>query len=359
MNRRVYFHDYQPRNFSDAHAVWGADLELFLCNQGNLALAETASDLGRPAVESLAVPLLHRFGETAKEFRFRQLVGHMLRHMMESRGWILDQTEVRIPGGPLFTRAARYRRGSATPRHETLPKQRPQGEIAAFFNYYRERYEVAAALPSYFGLPGDRLTPDQHVLIGAGLDSLAGHWADLCHGPASHQDRMAGFLALHGGHACFDRVATPYLLRYAQNLGKKLKSGNAEDRSALEAIVRNACPPLPPRGRFCSWTTDATADEVLAHPEATSGALRHEWVTKHRYGGMLYMGYRCFWIHEFAEGFVTDRSISDSDEPHYESHMNQRVLVFPGDFLLRTYAHSVRSFEAFCTEHELVPAKRA
>lgn len=69
----------------------------------------TATELVRPAAESLASLLIWRFGDRVRDLRARQLFGHMLRHMMEKYGCVLDQEEVRIPDGPLFTRAARYR----------------------------------------------------------------------------------------------------------------------------------------------------------------------------------------------------------------------------------------------------------
>lgn len=107
------FNNYAPRNFARAFSQWGADLGSFLTEPSTIADLEHASDAQKPAAQVLAVPLLARFGEQARGFRFRQLVGHMLKHLMTSRGWVVDQVEVRIRGGALFTRAARYRRAGA------------------------------------------------------------------------------------------------------------------------------------------------------------------------------------------------------------------------------------------------------
>lgn len=105
----MYFDNYDPQNFRKAHAQWGATLERFLCDPVNLGRLDASVEMRRPAAQALAVPLLEAFGEKAHIFRFRQLVGHMLRHLMTARGCELDQTDVRIPDGILFTRAARYR----------------------------------------------------------------------------------------------------------------------------------------------------------------------------------------------------------------------------------------------------------
>src|SRR5690606_16333118 len=103
---------------------------------------------------------------------------------------------------------------------------------SSFFDYFRKRYEVASSLPTTLGQAGDELTPDQHTLVGAGLDALAKHWADLCNGPVQHQLRMAEFLSRHGGHPCFKRAAGPYLVRYALNHARKqtTKDPSFEDR---------------------------------------------------------------------------------------------------------------------------------
>ncbi len=88
----------------------GEKLERFLCTPVSLALLDGSVDFRKPAAQTIARPLLETFGERARDFRFRQLVGHMIRHLMEERGYVLDQMDVRIRDGVLFTRAARYRR---------------------------------------------------------------------------------------------------------------------------------------------------------------------------------------------------------------------------------------------------------
>lgn len=353
----MWLQHYSPQQFAAPYSHWGTELTLFLCNEVNLARAETASELGRPAAQVLAQPLLDHFGDAARDLNFRQLVGHMLRHLMEARGWVLDQTEVRIPNGVLFTRAARYRRADPAMSIQTTVTNLVPDATTWFFNYFRLRYEVAATLPSTFGQMGDELTPDQHILVGAHLDALAKHWADLCGGPAGHQERMAEFLAQHGGHPCFHRVAGPFLLRYAMNHETKRQKAEPSFISPWVQPIRKASPVKPTGARMCKWDEDRTVADVQVDAGVVAARVPQDWISCHRYGGMLYTGYRCSWVHESSEGLITDRALSRLwDEPHYESMENRRVLVFPGSFLLRTLERAIASFETFCRQNSLVPA---
>jgi hypothetical protein len=107
--RERSFRNYEPVQFAEVYSAIGADLEHFLTKHDNMIRVETATRLGRPAAEALARLLLWEFGDRVRDLRVRQLFGHMLRHLMQQNGCILDQEEVRIPNGELFTRAARYR----------------------------------------------------------------------------------------------------------------------------------------------------------------------------------------------------------------------------------------------------------
>ncbi len=355
----MYLKNYKPQNFAAAYDRWGRDLTYFLCNIENIARAETASELGRPAAQPLARPLLTCFGETAKEFRFRQLVGHMLRHVMEARGWILDQTEVRIPDGPLFTRAARYVRPESpeTTRCATPISSEDGSDIKLFFDYFRKRHKVAATLPATFGQIGDEMTPDQHILVGAGLDALAMHWANLCKGPSQHQERMAEFLSTHGGHECFDRVAGPYLFRHAVNYAKKKKkTDHKTNYNSWIKHIEQAIGIKPTGAEFCYCDKDITLKEIQSILKKTD--VPPQWAKSYLYGGMIYKGYRCSWVHESDEGLITTRTFSNdlTSNPHYESQESQRILVFPGRFLLNTYEKAINSFESYCQKNNVVPA---
>jgi len=104
------FDDYDPNNFRGAFNRWGKRLIKFFDGATIRARLDCSVELSRPAAQAIAVPLLATFGDEAREFRFRQLVGHMISHLMKVLGYELDQPEVRIPDGDPFSRAARYRR---------------------------------------------------------------------------------------------------------------------------------------------------------------------------------------------------------------------------------------------------------
>lgn len=53
--------------------------------------------------------MLAVFGEEVLTDRLKQMVGHMVRQILESRGWVLGQSEVKVSGVP-FIKATRYRR---------------------------------------------------------------------------------------------------------------------------------------------------------------------------------------------------------------------------------------------------------
>jgi hypothetical protein len=133
---------YLPGSFGPlAETPLGQRLWRFLIQPENIARLETGSDLGRPALEALQEPLLAEFKEAVLDDRVKQMLGHMVRQIMEQRGWILDQGDVKVRSIP-FTKAARYRRLDSV-------------ELHAFRNT-RDARDVAIALGrTPTTLPGD------------------------------------------------------------------------------------------------------------------------------------------------------------------------------------------------------------
>jgi hypothetical protein len=71
---------------------------------------ETATYLSRPAAEPLSPYLVKNFGESVKADRTKQMIGHMIRQIMESRGYQVDRGNVRITTPDnMFTSATRYK----------------------------------------------------------------------------------------------------------------------------------------------------------------------------------------------------------------------------------------------------------
>ncbi len=117
---RVLFEDYDPQRFASLYARVGPKLGEFFARPVIGALLEGSVKLRRPAVEAIERHLLEHVKEEVQNQRVRQLVGHMIRHLMAKRGYVIDQPEVRIPDGLLFTCGARYRLAD-----ETLQPQEP------------------------------------------------------------------------------------------------------------------------------------------------------------------------------------------------------------------------------------------
>ena len=84
--------------------LWG-----FLNEDQVIVRLETATDLGKPAVTGIEGPLLCRFREKVVGDRIKQMVGHMVRQVLESRGYCLQQRNV-IINSALFSKGTRYSR---------------------------------------------------------------------------------------------------------------------------------------------------------------------------------------------------------------------------------------------------------
>jgi hypothetical protein len=109
---------YDAGRFSDvANTPLGRRLWSFLQQPENVLRLEVASELRHPAVEGIAERLVEEFGEEVRPDRVKQVVGHMVRQVLESRGFTLDAQGLRTRfGGGLFTRGSRYRRLPSTRR---------------------------------------------------------------------------------------------------------------------------------------------------------------------------------------------------------------------------------------------------
>ncbi len=102
--------EFNAGSFADvSETTTGKDLWAFLNNKDILMRMETATYLQRPALEGVQPQLLEKFGDEIRGDRWKQMMGRMTRQIMESIGYSLDQTGVRIRVGGLFTSAARYK----------------------------------------------------------------------------------------------------------------------------------------------------------------------------------------------------------------------------------------------------------
>jgi hypothetical protein len=101
---------YNPGQFSAlASTQTGRRLWEFLSSDAVVRDMELASDLGHAAVAAIEEPLLERFGEVILEDRYKQMIGHMVRQVLEKKGYVIEQSNVTIASIP-FSKGTRYKR---------------------------------------------------------------------------------------------------------------------------------------------------------------------------------------------------------------------------------------------------------
>src|ERR1700730_7296491 len=117
MNMAMQFEDYEAARFvSDANTPLGRELFDFLASDASVDAMEVASDLGSPAVAGIEEKLLEKFREKVLPDRTKQMIGHMVQKIMEDRGFVVDQSDVKIGSVP-FSKGTRYKLPEWFPLH--------------------------------------------------------------------------------------------------------------------------------------------------------------------------------------------------------------------------------------------------
>lgn len=101
---------YDPARFAGTYQLeHGREIWGFINEAENVVRMETATYLSRPAVEPLSPLLTVRFGNKVRGDRIKQMIGHMVRQVLERRGYRVDRNNVRISReGNIFTSGTRY-----------------------------------------------------------------------------------------------------------------------------------------------------------------------------------------------------------------------------------------------------------
>jgi len=124
---------FDPGQFANEAATpEGVKLWSVLNHPGVVARMETASDLGRPALEPVEDILLGEMGETIMLDRYKQMAGKMVRQIMEAAGFEHEASDVRLTATP-FYKASRYRRVNQDGVH-VFKNSAVQGEICLSAN---------------------------------------------------------------------------------------------------------------------------------------------------------------------------------------------------------------------------------
>lgn len=90
-------HVYRPDRFESVFHKFGGNRIWQFLNQDNvIVIMETASYLRRPAIEPLSPLLRLEFSEQLGVTQVRQMIGHMVRQVLENRGYHLDRANVKI-----------------------------------------------------------------------------------------------------------------------------------------------------------------------------------------------------------------------------------------------------------------------
>jgi hypothetical protein len=115
MENETNTYDFDAGNFLElARSPMGIALWKFVNDHDNLIRMETATYLSRPAVEPLSPGLVARFGDEVRQDRVKQMIGRMVRQVMERRDYKMDQQSVRIPAeANMFSSGTRYAEAKA------------------------------------------------------------------------------------------------------------------------------------------------------------------------------------------------------------------------------------------------------
>lgn len=102
---------YRPDNFAELAATPEAQsLWLWLQRPSQRVTMQIACRLQRPAIEALSEDLIDQFPSLARSQKARQMIGHMVRQIMEDDGYLLLRSNVRISNrSNVFRRGATYR----------------------------------------------------------------------------------------------------------------------------------------------------------------------------------------------------------------------------------------------------------
>ena len=101
---------FDSGSFSDvANTPMGKKLWDLLNSEDSRIRLETATYLGKPALEGLQRQLLAAFGEEIRVDRWKQATGRMTKQIMEARGYSFVRSGMKVRVKDLFTTAALYR----------------------------------------------------------------------------------------------------------------------------------------------------------------------------------------------------------------------------------------------------------
>jgi hypothetical protein len=260
----------------------------------------------------------------------------------------------------------------------TVAEDRVSFTIRNFFSWFRQRRANAEALPNHPPpqIPNGRpsFVPDQHVLIGAGLDALATAWGETFAPDARRGgERWQRFLLETTGPSLFGRIAAPLLV------DALVKDKLVDEAVVVRRVVRDERHSGTVRFPVES---DPMFDDFMAHREIVPLKLDRRWergsamyggVERFRFGEVLYKEYRCHWVHRMYASSALGPS--DMDDRIGWADLRNRVRyhnistirgdrliphrrpIFSIPWLLATYDAALDAFEARCLAEHREPVQ--
>lgn len=172
---------FDPSQFQNEYATpVGQELWKFLNLDDVIGRMETASDLGQPALQAIEDQLLAKFGDAILADRYKQMIGRMVRQVMESKGFEHVTSDVRMNSVP-FYKASRYRRKDQVMVYVFKNSENPRDMLIS-----ATRNPEMPALEKGRWLYVNAVTSALKAQIGYGFD-LKEAAAQAAAGPLRHQ----------------------------------------------------------------------------------------------------------------------------------------------------------------------------
>ena len=195
---------YQPGHFNIKSYIVGQAIWKMVLRPENVIRMEAVTAVERPAVEALSEPLIAEFGRDIAQPSIKQMVGHMVRQVMEALEYEVDRQRVRITRPGLFATGMTFRRpGQSRSRSVTVTAE------------HRREWLNAAETDEFNCWLNDIITKADGTTDLERLRSVAANWE----------------VKLRGRNPILDRIELGIILR-ERVAPAEYKSGRARKRAA-------------------------------------------------------------------------------------------------------------------------------
>lgn len=170
---------YQPGHFNIKSYIAQQAIWKMVLRPENVIRMEAVTAVGRPAVEALSEPLIAEFGRDIAQPSIKQMVGHMVRQVMEALEYEVDRQRVRITRPGLFATGMTFRR----------PGQ-PRSRSVIVTAEHRQEWLNAAETDEFNCWLNDIITKANGTTDLERLRSVAANWEIKLRGRSPILDRI-------------------------------------------------------------------------------------------------------------------------------------------------------------------------